>query len=841
MNYSTRTVTDTLRDLDASLNGLSASEVRERVVMYGNNTIKLPGEPLWRVILTPFIDIFVAVLLVATGISLWHQAYIDAVVIMAIIVINSAIYYVQRYTTSRVLSSLQRTDLPDTEVWRDRRLITIPSDQLVPGDIIYLAEGEKVPADVRLIETESLRINESQFTGESVPVSKNEAMLRAERETFEQTNMAFQGTFVVGGTAKAIVTATGNSTEYGRLAHLSSSNREERSPVQQKIDILIRRIVISVAAVSFLAFSLAIYRGVEFLESLRFVIALAVSAVPESLAIAISVVLVLNMRAMAKRRALVRSMRAAETIGTITTIATDKTGTLTRNILSVRDIFPGPDANKRSLSTAIARSANLTNHTSHDPLDIAFRDYAPLPKRSAGAAKLYPFDNGLAMSGALWHSGRSYELYVKGAPEQILARCDLTTREYDELMREAQSMATRGLRVIACAHTNIDDEIDTLHRLPRRQTLTLDGLVGVADTLRPEAARAIRTALNAGISVRMITGDHLETAYHIGRELGIVERREDVFDCTVLNSLSDDELDEIVERCRVFSRVKPEHKHRLLTILRRHNITAMTGDGVNDVPALTQAHIGIAMGSGTEIAKDAGDIILLNDNFKTIIDAVRQGRTTYVNIRRMVVYLIATNVGEVLVSLGALAIGLPLPLVAIQILWINLVTDTAMVIPLGLEPGDRGAMRQAPRAPTAPLISRYYLSRIIAIAVTIAVATLATYMIFLPIYGIDYARTMAFAVLVAVQWAGALGLRSDLEPLFVRMRRRNPTFYLGLAATIILQIIAFTTPLGNYLHLVPVAIGDMFIASLLGFVALIIVIELHKYIGRVWLSAETTK
>lgn len=840
MSYSTKSISDVLAALDVTLDGLSPSEVDERLAMYGPNSIKLAREPLWRIILTPFIDVFVGVLLVAAAISLWHHAVIDAIIVLVIVAINAGIYYVQRYTTDKVLASLQRTDIDAVEVWRDAKFTSIDVTKLVPGDILYLSEGQRIPADARLIDADSLRLNESQFTGESAPIAKHAAPLKIEKEIFEQSNMIFQGTFVVGGTGKAVVTATGNQTEYGRLANLSTSERSQQSPVQEKIDTLIRRIVIAVGIISLIAFALVMLRGMELFESIRYVIALAVSAVPESLAIAISVVLVLNMRAMARRRALVRSMRAAETIGMITTIATDKTGTLTRNILSVKETFPGPDATLRDLKTTISRSANLTHHTSHDPLDIAFRDFAEPPSH-ATPAKLYPFDTALALSGALWHAGRDYTLYLKGAPEHILARSDLTENERESVMHEVRSMAARGLRVIACAHTTLSHELPTLHELsPRKSLLVFDGLVGVADTLRPEAARAIRTALHAGISVRMITGDHQETAYHIARELGIVSSRDEVFDCTILSRLDDDALEQVVDRCRVFSRVKPEHKHRLLTILRRRNITAMTGDGVNDVPALTHAHVGIAMGSGTMIAKDASDIILLNDNFKTIIDAVRQGRTTYVNIRRMVVYLIATNLGEVLVALGALILGMPIPLVAIQILWVNLVTDTALVIPLGLEPGDRRSMKYPPRDPATPLVTRYYLGRIIAVALTLATITLGTFMIFLESYGVEYARTMAFAVLIAAQWAGALGLRSDLEPLVVRLRQWNPTFYLGLIVTILLQCAAFMTPLGSYLHLTPVAIGDIFMASLISFILVALVIELHKYIGRVWLPPQHT-
>ena len=683
MHFYQSSSDEVLRRLGSSSSGLSAAEVQRRQKRYGLNVIKVQSEPLWRIILEPFLDIFMLVLLIAAIISLWHGEAIDAIIIFVIAAISAVIFYIQRFSTDRVLRSLSRHDAQKVDVHRVNRTTRIDASQLVPGDVVSLAEGEKVPADIRLLRSANLRVDEAQLTGESLPISKQTDALTGTKEMYEQTNMLFQGSFVVSGTGTGVVVATGNQTEFGNLAMLSK-RESTQSPVQQKIDTLITKVIAAVSAIALVAFGLSLLRGMDVLESLRFVMALAVSAVPESLPIAISVVLVLGMRRMAAKKALVHQMRAIETIGVITTIATDKTGTLTKNKLTVQQTWT-PDEATENIDRIIGLVVNRAHAKSHDPLDIALNEYARKQSASPRHAPVrdLPFSQAHAMSATIWHHGQQFRLYVKGAPEAILAACRVSARTKKRAGQMLDEMTARGYRVIGLATDELDEIIDGFDQLGK-QRLSFAGFVAVADVLRPEAPRAIRAALKAGVSVRMITGDHFETAYQIGRELGMVENREEVFDCRNMAKLSDDQLDAIVTKTKVFSRVIPEQKYRLLTILKKHHITAMTGDGVNDVPALTNAHVGVAMGSGSHIAKDAGDIILLNDNFKTIIDAMREGRTIIANIRRMLFYLLSTNTGELITMLGALLIGIKTPLEPVQILWVNLVTDTSMVIPLGL-------------------------------------------------------------------------------------------------------------------------------------------------------------
>ena len=833
MAYYTKSIKQTLTELQTTSGGLSAIESKQRLQHYGLNSIKLRTEPLWRKLLEPFLSVFMAVLLVAIAISLWHESYFDAAIIGAIMIINALIYYVQRFSAERILRSLQERSPVKVEVLRKGKSATIDAEKLVPGDVIVLDEGDKIPADARLIEVRSFRVDESQLTGESLPISKQAEPLDADRQIYEQSNMVFQGSFVIGGEARAVVVATGNDTEFGRLSDLSATS-EEVNPVQKKIDKLITQIVVAVTVIALLALGLALWRGIAWDEALRFVIALSVSAVPEDLPIAISIILVLAMQRMARRKALVRTMSSIESIGAITTIATDKTGTLTHNKLSVQGLWHPRHNRKRTMQTLADSIVARTGHNVADPLDTAFRAFIAknLPSHTGKPMRSYQFEHALAMSGALHHHGAQYSLALKGAPEQLIERCSLTEGEREQAIAELHRLTSLGFRVIALGHATLKESLESLETLPPRQPITFDGFVAVADTLRTEAKDAIATAQAAGITVRMITGDHFETTYHIGKELGLVTRRNQVFDSRQMSTMSDEDLAKRLETVNVCARVLPEHKHRILEILKQNNITAMTGDGVNDIPALTNAHVGVAMGSGAQIAKDAGDIILLDDNFQSIVSAIHEGRTVYANIKRMVTYLLSTNLGEVIVSLGSLVAGLPLPLAPVQILWINLVTDSAMVIPIGMEPGEARNMKQPPKSADAPLLSKFIVSRIIITAMLMAALTLALYIYFDVRYGDDYARTIAFCALTTVQWAGALEARSDYESLFKRLKKPNVPFIIGLTIAILLQLVAMFTPFGEFLHVTAIKMHDFIGVTLLAFILPIIVIEIHKWVGR---------
>lgn len=835
MLYYNAPAEEVLDELHVSDEGLSKTEASERLRIYGPNSLKIKSDPLWRKIVEPFANVFMLVLFIAVIISILHHAYFDGIIISAIMLISATIYYIQRFSTERILRSLQKKSEQTVSVLRDNQATELSVEALVPGDIVTLEEGDKVPADLRLIHTDGVRVDEAQLTGESEPISKTVDAIDGAKEIYEQSNMVFQGSFIVSGIARGVVVATGNTTEFGKIAALTGGNQSIQGPVQKKIDKLLTYVIIVVAIVAVFAFILSLARGIELTEALQFVIALAVSAVPESLPVAISVILVLGMRRMAKKRALVRSMRAIESVGVLTTIATDKTGTLTKNKLTVQTTWQ-PKTSKLHLPSIIHHSTNnLESKRAHDPLDTAMIEFASAEKvikLSGTPLKKLPFDQSVSMSGNIWHHNGSYHLVVKGAPEQVLDKSILTKAERKEAEDALKELTSNGYRVIGLASSVLSKPIDGFHQLHTKPHLTFAGFVAVADILRKEAPSAIKAAHDAGVTVRMITGDHFETAFHIGKQLGLIESRDEVFDSRKMSTMGDDELLEVIDSIKIFSRVVPENKFRILEILKRKNITAMTGDGVNDVPALTNAHVGVAMGSGSQIAKDAGDIILLDDNFKSIITAMHEGRVIFANIRRMLYYLFSTSGGEVLIMIGSLIAGLPLPLVPVQILWINLVTDTAMVIPLGLEPGEPHIMKRKPLPATAPILNKYMISRIVLSATTMMVTILAMYVIFSNMYGHAYGSTIAFSALVVIQWSNALNARSDFQSIFARIRQWSWPFYIGLAAAMTVQAIAMFSPLADFLNVSPVALSDLVVTGVIAFIIPIFVVEIHKFIGR---------
>lgn len=815
--------------------GLTDAEVEARRKEYGWNELKVETMPLWRKIVEPFLNIFILILLGAMVISLLHGGLLDAMIILAIVTVNVSIHYAQQISSDRILKSLREKSIEKVLVVRNGEHSHIEAGELVPGDIVLMSEGEKVPADGRVLDDSGVRVNESMLTGESAGVNKSSRRLSGEKEVYEQSNLLFSGTFLLAGEARMLVIRTGNATEYGKIAGLATEVQVE-CPVQQKINKLISQIAIVIGLMAILVIGLSLWRGTSLIDSIQFAIAMAVSAVPEGLPVAISVILVLGMRRMAKKKALVTNMRAIETIGVITTIATDKTGTLTENRLSVQKTWK-PHWINADIGRAIA-AASLTNANVSDPLDTAMMEYTKEHHKSFAGSELlrsFPFNQKLAMSGNLWRKGEELRLCIKGSPEHLLDRSGLTVEQKEDVTNALNELTSYGYRVIAVGEISIAHEISSLEKVPASHRVEITGLMAVADTLRPESKTAVAAAKRAGVTVRMITGDHHETAFQIGQELGIVETREEVFDSRRIEFLDEEELREIIARSRVFARVTPEAKYKILEILKKDEIAAMTGDGVNDVPALANAHIGISMGSGPRVVKDAGDIVLLDDNFKNIVTAMAEGRVVIANIKRMLVYLLATNAGEAVTMIGALILGSQPPLVAVQILWVNLVTDTMMVIPLGLEKAEDNVMRQQPKAANAPLLSANMKVRMVLVATTMATMTLSIYMYFENRLGHAAASTLAFATMVVAQWANALNMRSNFQSMFKRLKVINRPFYFMMFIAVTLQMLVLFTPLGGFLHvdMTDVPLETLLAVMAIAFVIPIAVVELHKLVTAI--------
>lgn len=811
--------------LNTSPQGLSSEEAKLRLKKYGLNQLTVKQRSIWSVIIEPFKSIFMGILALAALISWLTGAHLDAIIIGIIVVINAVIFYTQHWATSRVLRSLKKHGQQTVSVVRAGQNKSVNSVELVPGDIVYLEEGERIPADARVIEVDNLQINEASLTGESVPIHKNAEAIFSSKQIYEQINTLFQGSYVIAGTGLAVVVETGNKTEYGKIAALATKE-VDKSPVQEKIDNLVRGFIRVIAVFAVAVFSLSLVRGMPTAEALRFMLSFSVSAVPEGLPVALTVIIVLGMRRMARHKALVRSFKAIEDIGQITTIATDKTGTLTKNHLSVIDSW---SIEGQDVSAVAARSIGA-NSKSKDPLDKAIAEYLPKSKQFA-VDELYPFDSALRMSGSFIKQDAM--LYIKGSPEHLLAKSKLSPERLRSAQTAMHELGAHGYRVIAFGTQKVrGGEMPVDLSEVDQANINFVGFLAFADGLRKEAASAISDAKAAGISVRLITGDQPETALTIGKKVGLAY---DIKQVIVGKDLPTDKkaLAAVIEDKTIFARILPKDKYRILEALKQHNITAMTGDGVNDVPALSNAHVGIAMGSGSDIAKDAGGIVLLNDNFKTIVTAVSEGRIIFDNIRRMLFYILSTSAGEVATMIGALLIGLPLPVTAIQILWINLVTDTAMELPLGLEPAEDGHMKRPPRNPKDPLLGKILTLRIVLVGITMAIVTLATvYWLRLQNHDLAYIQTVAFLTLIAGQWVNAFNARSEYASSFTRLKRANYGLLVGFGIAFGLQMLVMFGPLQSAFGIQSVSLSALLIPSIIMSISVLIVVEIHKLYVR---------
>jgi P-type Ca2+ transporter type 2C len=818
-----------LETLNATPDGLTDAEVLRRRAQFGPNALTPKSEPWYKRIVEPFASPFVLVLVAAMILSVVEHEYIDAVIIGIIVGVNAVIYYFQQFSVSRVLNTLKNQDVSYVHVMRDGRTVRLKSEELVPGDVVHVEEGMKVPADGRLIESNQVEADEALLTGESLPVHKQAGALTGHRRVYDQANMIFKGTYIKTGSGLMVVARTGNQTELGSITELAAGADIGRSPIERKIDSFTKRLIVVVLLAAALALALALWRGIMPQEAVRFSLVVMVSAVPEGLPVALTIVLLLSARRMARVKALVKKISSIETMGAVTIIATDKTGTITQNQLSVADKFT-IHAGSHTFDGAILASLNGDEDHAGDALDDMLGDSvaeADIP-RSWRKVKDFAFNQEMRVSGALWQTAKGYTLHIKGAPEHILSHCTPRLPAAGAAIDKALADFTgRGYRTIAFAHKDFPDSVDSLETTSVLAGASFDGFVGLSDQLRPGIQAAISEAHQAGIKVVMLTGDHVNTARFIAQTVGIARTPAEVADSSVLAHGNADDIRTALQSTRVFGRVLPEHKYALLKAIKGQEITAMTGDGVNDIPALVEADAGIAMGSGTDAAKDASDIVLLDNNFRTIVDSVRVGRTALANIRKMLVYVLGTSFGEVLTMLLALIIGIPLPVAAIQILWINLVTDGMTLIPLGLSPAESRQMQQPPRSPQAPLLDVRQVTRIVMMGVVMSVTVLWLYNLNLH-KGHAYAQTLAFLSLIVVQWANALNINFEYKSWLYNFVRPNYMLWGAIGLSILVQIVVFATPWGRLLEVVPVTAADAFIAVVVPTLVMLAAVDLHK-------------
>lgn len=777
MKWKKLSADETLKTLNSSINGLSSSEAQKRLSEHGKNELveEKKAGPL-RIFLEQFKEILILILIIAAIAAYYVGDTIDAVVILVVVVINAVVGFIQEYRAEKAMEKLKGLISTEAVVLRDSQEQTVPAGELTLGDIVLLEEGDNVPADLRIIESYDLLIDESAMTGESLPVEKHAQTILSDDHGTE--NMAFMETDVASGRGKGVVVKIGMDTEIGKIAEMIQEE-EEQTPLQQKIGTLGKTLGLLAVIVCSVVFVLEYLQGVPLVDTFMTAVSLAVAAVPEGLPAILTLTLALGMQRMAKSNAIVRKLLAVETLGSCNVICTDKTGTLTLNQMTVRDARA---KDQKMVYTIAALCNNATQSEGKllgDPTDASLLVYADengynrkeLEEKNPRLLEI-PLDSTRKRMTTVNQIGHDRYVLIKGAPEVLLQKCSqisgddevcsLKVEDTENTMKDLQEMTGNALRVLGFAYRKLGPEEDLEDKESLEKDLIFAGLVGMMDPPREEAKQAIAQAKKAGIRVVMITGDHKDTAVAIAREIEITDDEEIVaLTGSDLDQLSDQEFENMVDDVLVYARVFPEQKVRIVeTLKKKGNVASMTGDGVNDAPALKKAAIGVAMGSGTDVAKESADMLLQDDNFATIVQAVREGRTIFDNIRRFVRFQLSTNIGAILTITSASIIGLPVPFNPIQVLWINIIMDGPPAQSLGVEPPEKGVMERPPLK--EEIIPRKNLIKIVSAGVVMTVGTLALYMYMLSTgTELNRAMTMAFTVFVMYQIFNVFNCRSD--------------------------------------------------------------------------------
>jgi Ca2+-transporting ATPase len=902
------TITQTLDELEVDPeNGLSQVEVLARRKRFGSNELIERGiKSPWRILFEQFTDAMVIVLMVAAAISIFVKDPRDATVIGAIIVLNAILGFVQEYRAERAMAALKRMAAPRVKVRRGGELKQLDAHEIVPGDIILLEAGDAVPADARLIKAVNLRVQEASLTGESVPVDKQIDVLAAESIPLgDRSNLLFMGTAVTYGRGTAVVTETGMQTELGRIAELIQSVESEPTPLQRRMAQLGKSLAFAALAIVAIVFLLGVLQGEDFTEMFFTAVALAVAAVPEGLPAVVTISLALGAQRMLRRQALIRKLPAVETLGSVTVICSDKTGTLTENRMTVkildvaehtldldeqlRDGMPVlRAADKRSSLTWTAQTALLTVGALCNDAELkedteSQGDFTTIGDPTEGAllvaaarngvwkneievqlprVKEIPFSSerklmttihelnlgfkpdtfGEQILQILQMPDAQYIAFTKGAVDRLLdlsasvwveGELKVMDEEWRSRVEAAnERMAGEGLRVLGAAYRAWSDLPEDVPDEQIEGDLVFVGMVGMIDPPRPEVQEAVALTKTAGIRPIMITGDHPLTAQRIARDLGITETDRSLTGVD-LDSMQDSDLADELETISVFARVSPEHKLKIVSVLQdKGQIVAMTGDGVNDAPALRRSDIGVAMGiTGTDVSKEAADMVILDDNFATIVRAVREGRNIYDNVRKFIKYTLTSNAGEILVMLLAPLLGMPLPLTAIQILWINLVTDGLPGLALSQEPPEKAIMERPPHSPDENILARGMGRQILWIGALMGVVSLGIGYWGWSV-GDEYWPTMVFTTLTLSQMGNALAIRSQRDSLFKIGLLSNKSMLGAVLFTLVLQLIVTYWPTAQALlgtqALPPLELALSLLVSTVVFWG----IELSKWIDR---------
>ena len=863
--WHSSSVEEIAKNLKTNINiGLSDDEAQKRFDRYGPNNLKeKKKESIFVKFIKQFNDFMIITLIIAAIISAvvsklnGEADYIDSIIIVAIVIFNAIMGLVQEQKAEKSLEALKKMSAPNAKVRRDGRVQEIDATLVVPGDIVILEAGNYVPADCRLINSYNLKIEESALTGETIPSLKDSSKILKENTAMgDLCNMVFATTIVVNGHGEAIVVETGMNTRVGKIAGMIIDDESPETPIQKKLAEVGKILAIACIIICVLIFVIGIFKKIPIIEMFMTSVGLAVAAIPEGLPAIVTIMLSIGVTKMAKKNSIIRKLPAVETLGSSSVICSDKTGTLTQNkmtVTEIRNCFGRANSNERKFILELGTMCTDTTEERingklgfvGEATEVAISNAAM--EEGVSKSFLYdemkrindiPFDSKRKMMTTIHKYGNEYRIITKGAPDVLLKRCSNCYSggqivpifsKKDDINEQNNQMAEKALRVIAVAYKDVE-------KLPEMQDVEKDlifcGLIGMIDPPREGVKEAVRTCRRAGIKTVMITGDHLQTAKAIAKELGILKRGDLAIDGETLERMSQHELEQNIMDYSVFARVSPEHKVRIVKAFQSTGaVVAMTGDGVNDAPALKNADIGIAMGKGgTDVAKNAADMILLDDNFVTIVEAVKQGRNIYDNIKKAIHFLISTNIGEIVTIFFGLVLGIKSPLLAIQLLWINLVTDSLPAIALGLEKEEENIMSRLPRNPKKNLFADGLWWKIIIEGAMLGIFTLLAFSIGNRLYSVEVGRTMAFLTLGILELVHSFNIKSE-ESIFKIGVLENKYLVGALVLGVILQVIVVVvSPLAQVFSLVPLT-GMQWLYTILIAVAPIPIVEIQKAVN----------
>lgn len=863
--WHSSSVEEVSKKLKTNINiGLSEEETQKRFERYGPNNLKeKKKESIFVKFIKQFNDFMIITLIIAAIISAvvsklnGEADYIDSIIIVAIVIFNAIMGLVQEQKAEKSLEALKKMSAPNAKVRRNGRVQEIDATMVVPGDIVILEAGNYVPADCRLINSYNLKIEESALTGETIPSLKDSSKILKENTAMgDLCNMVFATTIVVNGHGEAIVVETGMNTRVGKIAGMIIEDESPETPIQKKLAEVGKILAIACIIICVLIFVIGIFKKIPIIEMFMTSVGLAVAAIPEGLPAIVTIMLSIGVTKMAKKNSIIRKLPAVETLGSSSVICSDKTGTLTQNKMTVTEIRNcSGRANSNERKFILELGTMCTDTTEEringklgfvgEATEVAISNAAM--EEGVSKSFLYdemkrindiPFDSKRKMMTTIHKYGNRYRIITKGAPDVLLKRCSNCYSggqivpifsKKDDINEQNNQMAEKALRVIAVAYKDVE-------KLPEMQDVEKDlifcGLIGMIDPPREGVKEAVRTCRRAGIKTVMITGDHLQTAKAIAKELGILKRGDLAIDGETLERMSQHELEQNIMDYSVFARVSPEHKVRIVKAFQSTGaVVAMTGDGVNDAPALKNADIGIAMGKGgTDVAKNAADMILLDDNFVTIVEAVKQGRNIYDNIKKAIHFLISTNIGEIVTIFFGLVLGIKSPLLAIQLLWINLVTDSLPAIALGLEKEEENIMSRLPRNPKKNLFVDGLWWKIMIEGAMLGMFTLLAFSIGNRLYSVEVGRTMAFLTLGILELVHSFNIKSE-ESIFKIGVFENKYLIGALVLGVILQVIVVViSPLAQIFSLVPLT-GIQWLYTVLIAIAPIPIVEIQKAVN----------